>query len=219
MSKSVHTTVTALAIAAVAFSSSAHAGLTGNLGYKTDYLFRGVPQSASSANTGLDYTNGGFYTGTWLADVDNGIEYDVYGGYNFELKNGLKLSAGATAYMYTDEFDEDYTEVNLKAGYSIFSLEHNAGTYDGDMNMDMADDDYSFTALTVGNSVYGKVGAWGGDFDGSYYEAGYKKTVNNLMFTVALSVPDEDMTDFFMMMFGGDEDVYLTLDVMYTFDL
>jgi uncharacterized protein (TIGR02001 family) len=213
MSNSVQTTVAALAIAAVGFSSSAFAGLAGNLGYKSDYLFRGVKQSASAAYTGLDYTQGDFYAGTWLADVDNGIEYDIYGGYGWEL-GGVKLGAGATAYLYTDEFDETYTEVNLKASYDIFSLEHNVGKYDVDPEMD-----YTFTAITVGSSVYGKIGAWGDDFDGSYYEAGYKKTVGDLVFTVAVVVPDNDLTEFFALAYAGDEDVFLTFDLMYSFNL
>jgi uncharacterized protein (TIGR02001 family) len=212
MIKSVRTTVAALSLAVL--SSSAYAGsLAGNLGYKTDYLFRGVPQSASSAYTGLDFTHGGFYAGTWLADVDNGVEYDVYGGYNWEFKNGLKLTAGGTAYLYTDEFDETYTEVNLKAAYDIFSFEHNVGKYDIEPEMD-----YTFTAFSVGSTVYAKVGAWGDDFDGSYYEVGYKKTVGDLTFTVAASVPDEDMGEFFPI-FATDEDVFLTLDVVYGFSL
>ena len=61
------------------------ADLSANVGFNSDYIFRGVKLSPSSANGGVDLTEGGWYVGTWLADVDteltNGVEIDLYGGW------------------------------------------------------------------------------------------------------------------------------------------
>ena len=69
-----------------------------------------------SAYAGIDYAaDGGFYLGTWGADVGDGLETDVYfgfaGGDNFTYKIGY------TGYFYTDDFDDTYQEVNLGIGY------------------------------------------------------------------------------------------------------
>ena len=54
-----------------------------NVGYMSDYWYRGVFQSESAVSFGADYENGGFYLGTWWADVDTGLEHDYYAGYGF----------------------------------------------------------------------------------------------------------------------------------------
>ena len=61
------------------------AELSANIGYNSQYIFRGIPQKNSSAFGGLDLGAGGFYLGTWAADVGEGLEIDYYGGYGFEV--------------------------------------------------------------------------------------------------------------------------------------
>ena len=43
-----------------------------NIGFASEYWYRGVHQSDASVSFGADYENGGFYAGTWWADVGNG---------------------------------------------------------------------------------------------------------------------------------------------------
>ena len=60
-------------------------GVSYNIGYMSEYWYRGVYQAESSVSFGADMEMGSMYIGTWWADVDNGVEYDIYAGYNFEL--------------------------------------------------------------------------------------------------------------------------------------
>ena len=49
----------------------ANAGWSANVGWASDYYFRGILQSPTSPNGGFDYeSDTGFYAGTWAADAD-----------------------------------------------------------------------------------------------------------------------------------------------------
>lgn len=156
--------------AAAIVPAVSHAELSANVGWVSDYLYRGIFQEDSSASGGIDYaSDGGFYLGTWGADVGDGLEYDAYfgfaGGENFTYKIGY------TGYFYTDDFDDTYQEVNLGIGYGIFALDVAIGEYDGFGTPA----DYTFTSVTIAPEVgpYYKFGSFGDDFDGDYFELGY----------------------------------------------
>jgi len=144
--------------------------VTANIGYMSEYIFRGISQSDSSAMGGLDATASGFYLGTWAADVEQGLEVDLYGGYNGNIGD-LSFGVGGTAYTYTDDFDDDYKEINLSLGYDIFSISAAIGEYD---NFDGPTLDYTYIAPRVDyKGFYGLVGIFSQDFDTTYYELGY----------------------------------------------
>jgi uncharacterized protein (TIGR02001 family) len=149
---------------------AAHAELSANIGWVSDYVFRGIFQEDSSASAGLDYSKNGFYVGTWGADVGQGLETDLYFGYGGE-SGDFSYSVGYTGYYYTDDFDDTYKEVNLGIGYGIFSLDVAVGSWDGFGTSQ----DYTFTALTLTSpkGAYIKYGDFSQDFDGSYFELGY----------------------------------------------
>lgn len=175
---------TTAALALLSFMGSAQAEVSANLGFNSDYIFRGVPQAESSANGGVDFETGGFYLGTWAAAVKPGLEVDIYGGYLHEWDNGLSLGAGFTGYYYTDDFDDTYKEINLYAGYKIVSIEYAAGQWEA---FDGPTADYDYLAVTVEHSgIYGKYGTWGKDFDGDYLEVGYGKEVAGFDLGVSL---------------------------------
>jgi uncharacterized protein (TIGR02001 family) len=158
--------------------------LSANIGYNSQYIFRGIPQKNSSAMGGLDLEAGGFYLGTWGADVGDGLEIDYYGGYGFDL-GPMSFGVGGTLYTYTGDFDDNYQEVNLSAGWSILTFDAAIGTYD---NFDGPTLDYEYYSLTAEyNGFYGRVATFANDFDGTYYEAGYGST---------LSVQDTDLLDY-----------------------
>ena len=48
--------------------------VTANAGFMSEYIFRGISQSDSSAMAGVDLKANGFYVGTWGADVGQGLE-------------------------------------------------------------------------------------------------------------------------------------------------
>ena len=49
-----------------------NAETSANVGYESEYIFRGIAQEKSSASAGLDYSSNGFYAGTWAAQVTEG---------------------------------------------------------------------------------------------------------------------------------------------------
>jgi len=161
---------------------------SGNIGFLSDYVFRGIFQAESSANGGLDWESGGFYAGTWAADVGIGAEVDLYLGYGGEIED-FSYSIGATGYYYTDDFDDTYQELNLNAGYGFFGFSANFGQYD---NFDGSTQDYSFYSITAeGAGFYGTIGSFGQDFDGEYYEAGYGTEVAGIDLGLSAIYSDE----------------------------
>lgn len=181
-----------------------------NIGFMSDYYFRGIKQAESSASGGLDWEHSGFYAGTWIADVDQGIEYDLYAGYGGEVGD-FSYSLGATGYFYTDDFDDTYVEGNLNLGYKWISAEYSQGQYD---NFSGPTLDYGFWAVTVEHKgLYAKYGAFTQDFDGSYGEAGYGTEVAGIDLGVALIYSDKDLA-------GGDSsETAFVFTIGKTFDL
>ncbi len=187
--------------------------LSGNIGYNSEYIYRGIPQNTSSAFGGLDLGAGGFYAGVWGADVGDGIEIDYYGGYGFEVGE-FNFGVGATIYTYTGDFDDTYKEVNLSAGWRFLTFDAAIGTY---ANFDGPTLDYQFYSVTgVYKGFYGKVGWFADDFDGTYVEGGYGNTLTiqeTNLFDYAFAVIYSDST-----LLGGESDTNLVLTLSKTFD-
>lgn len=166
-----------------------------NVGFMSDYVFRGVYQSATSAMGGVDYEHdSGFYAGTWWADVDDGLETDLYFGYGGEAGD-FSYGIGYTEYLYTDYFDSGYGEVNLGLGWMGLSLDVAIGEWDGALDSDTGaeipgtDEDYTFTALGYEyEGLYVTFGSWDWDIseDYDYVEIGYGLTWEGIDFSVAL---------------------------------
>lgn len=168
-------------------------GLSANVGVVSQYIFRGVVQTdTASASAGVDYETDGFYIGAWTADVQDGLEIDVYGGYANELDSGLGYSLGFTTYQYTGDFDTSYNEVNLGLSYGMFSLSYNVGEWEVEGG---ADQDYDFLSATVEhNGFYATYGTWGDDFDGDYVEAGYGTEVSGFDVGIAVVVNSKEIS-------------------------
>ena len=69
----------AIAAGSLGVTAVASADVSYNVGYVSEYYYRGIYQKNSSASAGIDYEEGGFYVGAWTADVGDGLEYDLYG--------------------------------------------------------------------------------------------------------------------------------------------
>ncbi len=146
---------------AVTMTTEANADWSRNIGWASDYYFCAVFQADSSANGGLDYSSGGFYAGTWAADVGDGLEVGAYFSYG----------VGFTDYYYTQDFDDTYKELNLSTGYSIATFDLAFGRYD---NFDQGDQQYTYYSLTLEKEgFYGKIAGVARDFSGEYLEFGY----------------------------------------------
>ena len=112
------------AIAAVLMSGSALAGASVNAGATTNYLWRGVTQSADSASVmgGADYSHeSGLYAGVWLGSLSGGTEMDVYGGFAGEA-SGFGYDIGLITYQYPLNPQTNFTEAYVTGTYSIVSV-------------------------------------------------------------------------------------------------
>ena len=199
---------TAVVTTVLGMSSLAQADWSANVGYASEYHFRGILQKNSSASGGIDFEQGGFYAGTWAADVGDGLEVDVYFGYAMEVGE-IDLSFGYTGYFYTGDFDDTYQEINLGAGFGLVSLEVAVGEYD---NFTGPTQDYTYYALTVEkDGLYGKFGGFSQDADGEYFEFGYGTTVAEIDLGVAVILANDDLV--------GDEEESVVFTIGKAFDL
>ncbi|MCF8179377.1 MAG: TorF family putative porin [Sulfuritalea sp.] len=104
-----------LPAAVVAADASPHS-FTGNVGFATDYVFRGISQTSGkpALQGGFDYAHSsGLYAGTWasniswIADGNPGaaspnasLEIDLYGGYKGTISGDLGFDVGLMTYNY-----------------------------------------------------------------------------------------------------------------------
>lgn len=85
--------------------------VTGNIGFASDYRFRGMSQTwkKPAVQGGFDISHkSGFYAGVWGSNVspntypDANVELDLYGGYNGSISavEGLGYTVGLYGYFY-----------------------------------------------------------------------------------------------------------------------
>jgi len=181
-----------LLLCTLQLNDAAAQDFSANIGYNSEYIYRGIPQKSSSAFAGVDFETGGFSAGVWAANVGDGIEIDYYGAYGFEAGD-FGFSVGGTLYTYTGDFDDEYLELNLGASWKFLSIDAAIGEYD---NFSGPTLNYQFYSLTAShNGFYGRIGTFEDDFDGTYYEAGYG---NNL------TVSDVDLFDYAIALIHSD---------------
>ncbi|MEQ9561815.1 MAG: TorF family putative porin [Woeseiaceae bacterium] len=198
---------TSLAIASLLASAASQADWSANVGFASDYFYRGIFQAPSSASAGLDFESNGFYAGTWAADVADGLEIDGYFGYAKEF-GGIDVGIGFTGYYYTGDFDDTYQEINLTTGYGIATLDVALGEYD---NFDGGTQDYAWYALTLAkNGFYGRIASFNRDFDGEYVELGYDFSLAEVDLGIKAIVSNEDLT--------GDNEEALVFTIGKSFD-
>jgi len=134
-------TKTAIALAVVStmgYSQFAVADVEANFGVTSNYLWRGVTQSADGASVsgGLDYSHeSGFYAGTWIGSIDfsddtggesdigSGTENDYYLGYSGE-SGDFGYDVGYIYYVYPADGYEDgnFGEIYFNGSYDAFSF-------------------------------------------------------------------------------------------------
>ena len=170
-------------------TTQASAEVSYNIGFVSEYYYRGIFQKSSSASAGIDFEQNGLYLGAWSADVGDGLEVDLYGGYGIETDAGFSASLGFTGYYYTGDFDDTYQEVNLGLGYGMFSLGYSSGQWDGFG----AEEDYDFLEIgfATDSGFYGTYGTFGKDFDGDYFEFGYGTSISEFDVGVSYILTDE----------------------------
>ena len=181
--------------ALLVLSGTAYADFSANIGWQSDYYFRGIFQKSSSAQGGVDFEKSGFYAGVWAADVGggstgDGLEIDYYLGYGGEAGD-FAYGVGYTAYTYTGDFDDTYQEINLSGGFSFVTLDIAVGEYD---NFGGPKLDYQFYSLTAEyKGFWGLYGAFDDDFDGDYFQFGYNTSVADFDVGLSLLYSDENL--------------------------
>lgn len=128
MSITKHVVLSSVVGSAIFFSGIATAELSGNVGFTSDYLWRGVTQTNHQAavSGGLDYGHStGLYIGTWASNVawdseTSDTEVDVYAGFSGEA-SGLSYDIGYIKYHYPNVY-EDFDEGYIDLGYSLVSI-------------------------------------------------------------------------------------------------
>ncbi len=114
-----HSILLASILSAWSFASSAYAAeepasdwtATANVGFVSDYRFRGISQTwkKPAVQGGFDITHkSGFYAGMWGSNVspntypDANVEIDLYGGFNGTIPavEGLGYTVGVYGYFY-----------------------------------------------------------------------------------------------------------------------
>lgn len=197
---------------AIGFCSPAFAGWSANIGFASDYYFRGIFQAPSSAQGGLDFEGGGFYAGTFAADVEDGLEVDGYFGYGGEISD-VSFGIGYTGYFYTGDFDDTYQEINLSTGLSLLSLDAALDVAIGEYeNFDGPAQDYTYYALTLQkNGLYGKFAGFSQDFEGEYLELGYGFSLAEIDLGLAAIFANDDLV--------GTREESLVFTIARTFEL
>ena len=206
-----------LAISSLSYAES-EISYSANLGFMSDYMYRGVHQSSSSAMGGFDLEYGGFYLGTWFADLQEGgwegagddshrgFEYDVYAGYGFDVTDSISAYVGYTIYRYTDKganaFDDDYDEVNVGVSFALTDDISLSFDYSNGENTatDQSETDYDILTTTIEYmGAYFTYGDWGvseddtGETDAEYMEIGYSRTVGDFDISGAFVLSEKEL--------------------------
>jgi len=116
----------------VCAAATATAEVTGNVGFATDYRFRGISQTDRdpAIQGGLDLTTeAGFYAGAWASNIQfaGSMELDLYGGFTGAINENLTYDLGYIFYKYpsandSGELEVDYHEVKGVLAFSGFSV-------------------------------------------------------------------------------------------------
>ena len=209
--------ISMFAQAGEAVADESSSAVSYNIGYMSEYWYRGYYMSESSVSFGADAEMGNFYIGTWWADVDKGVEYDIYGGYNFSLM-GVPMYAGFTGYYYSDNFDSDYQEINIGADMGFMSID---AAVDGEYQLDAGDQGYQHYTITVPLSFVGlpidyQYQTWTGEaITGHNHELHYGMTVSGV--DVGLMLGRNIDTGHAVGLEDNDDSTYANFTLGYSF--
>jgi len=116
--------VLATAVASILVSGVAAADLSANAGVFSNYIWRGVSQTADGAagQGGIDWSHdSGAYAGVWTSTIAGGQEVDLYAGFAGEA-GGLGYDLGVITYQYPVTPNINFTEVYVSGSMSVVTL-------------------------------------------------------------------------------------------------
>ncbi len=153
-------------IATLSASAGAAAGsIEANVAIASDYVFRGFSQTDEepAISGGFDYAfDNGFYLGTWASNVNFGddasLEWDLYGGYAFDVSENVGLDFGYIYYVYPGEQDAlNYSEfvASVSFGNLNLGLVYSPDYFGSDADAIVLSSDYSLSvAKNVGLDLH-----------------------------------------------------------------
>lgn len=108
---------------------------TGNFGYFSQYIFRGLTQTNGepAAQGGFDFAHqSGFYVGTWASNISwlrdfgaytagGSVEIDIYGGYKGTFAGDFGYDAGLLFYWYPGDTVPGGTKADTLEVYGAIS--------------------------------------------------------------------------------------------------
>jgi uncharacterized protein (TIGR02001 family) len=209
----------AAAIAAPAFAEDSPHTVSANVGFVSDYQYRGWSQTNEkmALQGGFDYSHSsGLYAGVWgsnvswikdgYSDADSSLEVDIYGGYGMEL-GPIGLDVGLLQYYYPGSSVSDPSQpsfntlegyvgaswefLSLKYSYSFTNLFGIADSK-GSSYIDLGAEYEVGAGFTVAAHV-GRQFITHQDGDYNDWKIGVSKDV--LGFTVGLDYVDTDVDD------------------------
>lgn len=149
MSKQALVAAAAAAVLGTALPAVSYADVAFNVGAVSDYRYRGISQTRTkpAVQGGVDYTNGGFYVGTWASTIkwvkdfggDSDVEIDVYGGYKGSLTKELAYDVGVLTYVYPSNKlspSANTTEIYGALTYGPATLKYSHSVTDTFANLD-----------------------------------------------------------------------------------
>ncbi len=137
MKKTLVALALASAFAAPVFAADAAPAehtFTGNVGFVSNYIFRGISQSQGkpALQGGFDYAHSsGLYAGTWASNVawvrDGGyktgssLEVDLYAGYKGSIMEDLSYDVGVLHYYYPGDVQPMMANTNSTEIYAALT--------------------------------------------------------------------------------------------------
>ena len=133
------------AVTAPAAEAASPHTFTSNIGFFTDYVFRGVSygRERGAVQGGFDYAHAsGLYAGVWATNVEkdalygNTVELDLYGGYLHQINPDLALNVGFLQFYYPNNIKSsgggsaNTTELNAAVTYKWLTLKHSYAVTD-----------------------------------------------------------------------------------------
>jgi len=225
---------TAVSVAALAGTlPAAHAGLSGNVGVVSQYIFRGgVENDSPSVQGGLDWSaDNGIYAGYWASnlgygdDGSKGVENDFYVGWSGG--DTFTWDLGVIYYAYLNVSDSNTPEIYGSLGWGPFSLgvayaaDDSAWTNQGDTYWSLsAEGD-----IGMGFTLSGKAGYYMYEDDGEYITGASEDDFRDFDLTLshAIGSTGADMSLSYIFggkdRFGGDLDDQIVLGLSYGFDI
>lgn len=135
-----------------------------NMGFTTDYRFRGIGQNANNGafSGGVDFSHSsGWYVGLWAATVeqvelraqkpdDADFEFDIYGGYGGNFTDAWSYDVGLLYYAYPQGWQLDFLEVYGSLTYDFGPAALTGGVaYSGDFFGETGDAQYYYLEVDV----------------------------------------------------------------------